>query len=336
MNCDPPTKTRDIIMIPRHLARNWFYLAIVCAFSVGWGVPVLGEWMKALGVTPYLVAVAFFFNGFTLSTDSLLGSLREWRILLINALLIFIISPALMWGVRALLPGGNSLLGQGFQLVALVPTMLVSAVVLTRTAKGDGAVALYLTVFANLLAILLVPPLLLLTLGSFGARLNIAETSLNLLITVLVPTILGQAARNRFPKWAHAHAGQISTLSMCTILLFIITGLSALPHGHLSVGIWLLVIGGVLLLHLALLAIGRLAGRAWRVPEPACRALTFCSSQKSMVFVILLWERLYAHRGAAYGIVVLPGILYYVMELITDSVLAQWWGHRQGRRAKQL
>jgi predicted Na+-dependent transporter len=79
---------------------------------------------------------------------------------------------------------------------------------------------------------------------------------------------------------------------------------------------------------LLLLCFGWLTGIALNIDVAARKALTFCSSEKSMVFVILLWERLYAHLGVKYCIVVLPGILFYIIELITDSVLAQWWGHR--------
>jgi predicted Na+-dependent transporter len=310
------------------LARYWFYLAILLVFLLGRSVPAIGQEMTRLGLLPYLVAVAFLLNGFTLSTESLFGSVRQWRILLAVALLVFVISPGMMLLLRHCLPGGASPLGQGFQLVALVPTMLVSAVVLTRTARGNGALALLLTVMANLLAILLIPPLIAFTLGSAGIKLHIADTSLNLVVTVLLPTLLGQCARLFWPVWAERYARFVGVLSQTTILLFVLIGLAALPSAHLAAGIWWLVIAGVLSFRVLLLALGWLSGMAIRIDGPARKALTFCSSEKSMVFVVLLWERLYAHRGAEYGLVVLPGILFYLIELVTDSMLAQWWRHR--------
>ena len=322
-------------VIAHHLARFWFYPTLLGAFLLGCFVPSLGQAMNRLDVLPYLVGAAFFLNGFTLSTRSLLGSFRQWRILLAAVLLIFLIAPGLMFLLCHYLPGGQSPLGQGFQLVALVPTMLVSAVVLTRTARGNGALALFLTVMANLLAILLVPPLIALTLGSSGSTLHIADTSLTLVGTVLLPTLLGQYARVHLQTWAVRHERPIGILSQSTILLFILIGLGALPHGQIAGRSWLPVIGGVLAFRVLLLGLGWLAGLLLRLDGAARKALTFCSSQKSMVFTVLLWERLYAHRGALYGLVLLPGILFYIVELVTDSILAQWWAMKsEGRRVK--
>jgi predicted Na+-dependent transporter len=316
---------RFFFRVARGCVRFWFYLAILCVFALGWFVPAIGREMNRVGLLPYLVAIAFFLNGFTLSTQSLIGSFRQWRILLVTALLVFIVAPLIMFALCALLPNGHSPLGQGFQLVALVPTMLVSAMVLTRTARGNGALALFLTVMANLLAIILIPPLIAFTLGASGVKLPIADTSLNLMITVLLPTVLGQVARRCWPVWAVRHERKVSILSQCTILLFILIGFAALPREHFSVQLWVLVIAGVLGFRLLLLSLGWLGGKIIRIDAASCKALTFCSSEKSMVFVILLWERLYASRGPLYGLAVLPGILYYLIELVTDSTLAQWW-----------
>lgn len=308
------------------MARYWYYLGIVGMFLLGWVHPSLGLWLKSVGVTPYLVGAAFFLNGFALSPASLLGSLRQWRILCLALLTTFVGSPALVWAARHLLPGGDGLIAQGFQLVSLVPTLFVSAVVLTRLAKGNAAVALYLTVASNLLAIVTAPALVLLTLGTSGLSLNLTGTAVSMVFTVLLPTLAGQFARVRWKAWAERHAGLITVASQCTILAFIVTGVSALPRSVLSPSVVLYALAGGVALHLALIGLGRLGAQLIHAAEPDRRALIFCSAEKSFVFDVLLCERLFAGDSTSFGLVLLPGIVYYLLELTIDSFLAQWWG----------
>lgn len=303
----------------RALALFWFYLALVVVFALGWYVPGIGTALSQAGITPYLVAFAFFLNGFTLSTESMAESARHWYIALPAVVLIFIVSPALALLMRAVIPGGHAAVGVGFQLAAGVPTMLVSAVIITRMAGGNGAAALYLTVLANMLAIVVVPPLMQLTLHLQGKHL--AGTALSLAITVLLPTVLGQLARYRWSAWASAHARQIGVVSQLVILLFIITGLAELPRERLSPLLLLGLTALCLTHHVLLLLAGHTTGALMRVDVPTRRALAFCASQKSIAFMTLLWRQI-----PVMGIAVLPGIIYYVTELAFDSLLAQWWG----------
>lgn len=307
------------------LARYWYYLGIVTMFLIGWTHPSVGLWMKSVGVTPYLVAIAFFLNGFALSTESLLGSLKQWRILCVALLITFAVSPAMIWGIRQLIPGGDSLIGQGFQIVSLVPTLFVSAVVLTRIAKGNAAIALYLTVVSNLLAIIVAPILIMLTFGRHGAKLNLTSTSISMIFTVLIPTIAGQVARKRWENWAVCHAKLVTITSQCTILIFIINGVASIPRSVLNPSVVLIAIAGGIILHIVLMGIGNMASSLLGLDERTRRAMIFCSAQKSFVFNVLLCEHLFAGNNNAFGLAILPGIIYYLLVLAIDSVIAQRW-----------
>jgi sodium/bile acid cotransporter 7 len=306
--------------------RFWFYGALALVFAVGWYLPGVGGGMKRMGVTPYLVAVAFFLNGFTLPTAALRQGLRQWPLLLGALLLTFGWPTLIVFCGRSLVPGGDTPLGQGLQLLAAVPTTLASAIVLTRIAGGDGAIALYLTVVANLLGVVIAPFLLHLTLGVAGAEIDLQGTVGSLALTVVVPTLVGQLAHWQWASWSQRHLKGLGVLSQVTVLLFILTGLVALPREGISVriggGICALVLG----LHVMQLGVGALLGHLWRAARPTRLALTLCVGQKSLVLSVFLWERLLDPLGAAYGIAVLPAIAYYIIELVGDSVLAQWWG----------
>ncbi len=308
------------------LSHGWYYLALAAVFVLGWRWPQLGAPIDT--ATPYLVAFAFFLNGFTLSTTALVGNLRQGWLLIAAMLITFILPAALVFILRKLLPGGDTPLAIGFQLLAVVPTTLVSAVVLTRVANGNGALALYITVLANLLAIVLVPPLMQATLGRAGAQLPIAPITLKLVYTVLLPTLGGQFVRRVARGWAIRHVRLLGVIAQITVLLFIISGLAGLPGDTLSPMLLARVIAGAVLLHLTLLALADLGGRLLRIDTPSRFALVLSTSQKSLVAAMLLWRLLLKPLGADFALATLPLLIYYVAELVIDSTLAQWWGHR--------
>jgi sodium/bile acid cotransporter 7 len=307
------------------LEHNWYYVGIAAMFIVGWKYQSVGLWMKSIGITPYLIALAFFLNGFALSAESLLGSVKQWRILVCALLIVFGVSPALVFALRQIIPGGHSLIGDGFQILAIVPILFVSPVVLTRMAKGNAAVALYLIVASNLLAIVVAPLLIKLTLGTSGAGLDIKSTMVNMFYTVLLPTALGQVSRKKWEMWAREHAKLITTISQCTILIFIISGISALPKSAISSSVALTTLAIGVAMQAVLLGIGSLGGHILKTKQPERRALIFCTAQKSFVFNILLCGHVFGGHSTAFGLAVLPGIIYYLIALTVGSIIAQHW-----------
>jgi predicted Na+-dependent transporter len=311
------------------LTRYWFYLALAGVFILGWTIPAIPVRLKASNVMPWLVAVAFFLNGFVLATEEVLASLRQWRPLVVAALIGFGVAPLLVYLARLAIPGGGGVYGEGFQLLAAVPTMLVSTVVLARIARADVALALYITVATNLMAIIVVPVLLRLTLSS-DIDVRVGDTALNLLLTVLVPTVLGQLVHWRWPAWSARYTRPASILSQCVILGFILTGL---PQQQAPVPTWAALIAIALVFHLVLFAIAAASARGLRLDRPTAHSLTFCGAQKSMAFLALLFARVFGPAikdNPAYALAILPGLCFYLVELTLDSVIAQRWADDEG------
>jgi len=309
------------------LERCWFYLALAAAFGAGWFAPALGKGMDAIGMTPYLVALAFFLNGLTLPTDSLVGGLRQWPLLAVGMLNTFVLPLAVVALAFQLLPGEDTPLGIGFLMLAVVPTTLVSAVVLTRLAGGNGAVALYLTVLANLLAIVLVPLLMRAALpGGEGAQIPLLITVFKLIYTVLLPTVGGQLLRIVTFRWVDSRRRRLNFISQITILLFVVNGMAALPHHTLSPVLWGGVMVGAVLLHMLLMLTAEGSARLLRADAPTRRAFTLSTSEKSLAVAVVLRTQLFPGLG---GLVLLPAIMYYVAQLIIDNILAHRWGKLQ-------
>jgi len=309
------------------LERCWFYLALAFSFGAGWFAPALGKGMESAGMMPYLVALAFFFNGLTLSTESLVGGLRQWPLLAIGMLNTFVLPLVVVALAFQVLPGEQTPLGIGFLMLAVVPTTLVSAVVLTRLAGGNSAVALYLTVLANLLAIVLVPLLMraALPVGE-SAQIPLLNTVFKLVYTVLLPTAGGQLLRIVVHRWVDKRRRGLNVISQITILLFVVNGMSELPHHALSPLTWGGVVLGAVLLHLLLMLTAEGSACLLRAGEPMRRAFIFSTSEKSLAVAVVLRTQLFPMLG---GLVLLPAIVYYVAQLIIDNILAHRWGNNK-------
>jgi sodium/bile acid cotransporter 7 len=308
----------------RFFDRGWFYLALAASFGAGWLAPSLGKGMDDVGMMPYLVAFAFFLNGLTLSSESLAGGLRQWPLFalaMVNTFVLPLVAVVLAFRV---LPGEHSALGIGFLMLAVVPTTLVSAVVLTRIAGGNGAVALYITVLANLLAIIVVPLLMRAVLSSFADRhIALWATALKLAYTVLLPTVGGQLLRLVAHRWADRRHRALGVISQLTILLFVVNGMAALPHGALSPAVWGGVLLAAVLLHVLLLLAAEGGGRLLEADTPTRRAFSLSTSEKSLAVAVALSKQLFATTN---GLVLFPTIVYYVAQLVIDNVLAHRWG----------
>ena len=306
------------------LDRHWFYPALAASFAAGWLAPALGKAMDGIGMTTWLVALAFVLNGLTLSTESLVGGLRRWPLFALAMVNTFLLPLLLVLLAFRILPGQDTALGTGFLLLAVVPTTLVSAVVLTRVAGGDGATALYITVIANLLAIIVVPLLLQTVLAGAGDRqIELWGTALKLTYTVLLPTFAGQLLRLAVHRWVDRHRRLLGVVSQGIILVFIINGTASLPHGALSPALWGGVLLAGLLLHGVLLLAAEGGGRLFKADRPTRRAFSLSASEKSLAVAVVLTKQLFPTLG---GMVLFPSIVYYVAQLIIDNILAHRWG----------
>jgi sodium/bile acid cotransporter 7 len=73
-------------------------------------------------------------------------------------------------------------------------SILSNIQILTRSANGNDAAALFNTTVSNLLGMVITPLLLLIFLGRSGNSVSTLQTVLiSLLFTVLVPLLIGQA-----------------------------------------------------------------------------------------------------------------------------------------------
>ena len=159
----------------------------------------------------------------------------------------------------------------GIIMVGCVPGAMASNV-LTLSARANVSYSVSLTTTATLLSPLVVPVALKLTLGQLRTfpREKMIEMSLMLLLTVVVPVVVGHLLSRRFGVWEAGarRTGPAVANLMILWIIAIVVGLNRDRLAHFDVAILL----GLLMINLGGYLAGYLGGRLFRLPRPMRRA----------------------------------------------------------------
>jgi sodium/bile acid cotransporter 7 len=211
----------------------------------------------------------------------------------------------------------------------VLPSTVQSSIALTSIAQGNVAGAICAATASNLAGIVLTPILFTALARMHGGATNISGIG-QIVLQLLVPFLLGHLLRPAIGSWAERNRPILAITDRGSILIVVYTSFSAaVVHG-----IWHQVpvrsmesLGAIVasLLAIALLttiAATRTAGLA-KADEVA---VVFCGSQKSLVSGVPIASALFS--GPAAGVMLLPIMLYYPMQLLVGAGLARWYAAR--------
>ena len=198
----------------------------LAAVMLGMGLGLVPEDFRRIGRDPKAVAA---------------GSLAQVVLLpLLGALIVWLVPmpPPIAVGlmVVAICPGGPS------------------SNLITYLARGDVALSVTLTAISSLITVFTIPLLanqaLRLLMGTEAQfSLPIGSTMLQILLITLVPTAIGMALRQRFPKGAIRLEAQVSRLAAALLGLIIVLVLlkegARLPEFIAKVGLAALLLNGL-------------------------------------------------------------------------------------------
>jgi solute carrier family 10 (sodium/bile acid cotransporter), member 7 len=306
------------------LLKRWFLVLLavgltLAAYRPGWLQPLTDRLEPRI-----VVGAALFFMAASLEGGRLVRALLHplpalWAVFVSYALL-----PALAWMAGALLPEGD--LRIGLIIVASVPCTLASAVLWTRLAGGDEAVAL-LVILLTTAASWLVTTGWLVWMTGTEVVTDVGGMMRNLLLVLLVPVALGQLGRTLAPlrRTLDRHQvalGVVARLLVLSIILRAAVDVSIrlterpaeLPFGPVVLTLIL-----CLATHLAALTVGFWGGLVLGFDRPSRIAVAFASSQKTLPVALYLFDTYF--KGAA-PLAVLPLVFYHVGQLVVDTFIA--------------
>jgi BASS family bile acid:Na+ symporter len=297
-----------------------FWLVVSSAVALVWPVDRMG--MDPFAVSRWwlwsLIALTMFCLGSLVRPDELrpLRSKPWWVVLGVATQLI--VMPLAAWTATQLISLEPEM-AAGVILVGCVPGAMASNV-LTHTAGGSVAYSVSLTTVATLLSPLSVPTVLsLFAVQADASLINPVQTSVLLLLTVVLPTVMGYFLTRRLSqvdRWAVRWAPTVA--SVC--LLWIIASVVAGNRDRLTDAAALLVLA-LLVVNLVGYAAGYGIGRSFRLPSAFRRALTLEVGMQNAGLGTALAATLYGPGTLA----TIPTAVYTFGCMLTGTVLAVCW-----------
>jgi len=268
-----------------------------------------------------LVSVTMFAVGTLLSDDEVRGVVRRWPTVLGGTALQYISMPLLAW----IIARGWGLSGPaltGVLLVGCVPGAMASNV-LTLAARGNTSYSVSLTTLATLLSPLMVPLVMQLALGQsveVAGQLDALRTSRTLVLTVVLPVVLGFTIRRfscRVSQWCERWSSTVANVAILLIIAMVVAN----NRDRLQ-QLSLPLLPPLLILNLAGYLTGYGGGWALRFDEPKRRALTLEVGMQNAGLGAALAANMFSPEAS-----VAPAI-YTFGCMFTGTLLAWGWAWR--------
>lgn len=325
----PPTRSSWI----EHIVKNYLLLVFAVAITVAMSWPTPGLAVSSVIVEDVHViqalntSLVFLVSGLTLNIGDLRAALKAWLGSLYGVPAILLITPCLGFAAThiQLQPPEFS---TGVAIFCAVPTTLGVGVSLTAAAKGNQALALFLTVFTNLLGILTVPfGLKLILAGSDTLSVNPARLVASLLLTVLLPTILGILCRH-YIRWVavmvKSHKVKLTLFSHTNLALIMwqaLSGARAVLVAQRFISILVIIAVGILQ-HLIYLAFNALAVICLRLQAREAIAVFIMTSQKSAPVAVTVIAYISSDTKLQ-GLLSVPAIIGQLAQIFMGTVLVR-------------
>jgi sodium/bile acid cotransporter 7 len=321
------------------LFKRWFLLSLLVLIPAGLALgsqfsDEVRGFLKLRFLPPTITAVVLFLMSFSLDSGQLKKSFRSPGPVILAFLVNFAAIPLMGW---ALMPAQLQVdFAIGLMIAASVPCTMAAASVWTRKAGGNDAVSLFVTVSTNGLCFVITPFWLNLTTTG-NVQLDFWAMFWRLVMTVLIPTAVGQLAR-LLPSAAgvaRRHKTAMGAAAQICILVIIFSAACAAgmqlsndgpkPSAAGVALVWACCI----LLHVAAMGIGRSLSRLLGFERGELIAVVFAGSQKTIPIGLLIATDVAMFGdpnllGPGQGVpfAVFPVLMYHASQLFIDTAVA--------------
>lgn len=261
-----------------------------------------------------LLGVVMFGMGLATKVEDFKVVFRRPLDIAIGCAAQFTIMPTLAW-VLSRLFGLDEALTVGVVLVGCCPGGTASNVI-TYLAKGDLALSVGMTGVSTILAPFLTPALTLLIAGK-TVDVDASGMFVGILWVVILPILLGFAAKRFFPKATEKAVRFMPTVSSVAIAIIIMLILAVNAKRLFTGGLTVFIV--VVLHNVCGLALGYMLAAALRLAEPKRRALCIEVGMQNSG----LAASLAAVHFAAYPMAAVPGAIFSVWHNMSGAFLAR-------------
>jgi len=310
---------------------NLFILLMVAMVALAWLFPEPGSRngpLHLVQIGNVGVTFIFFFYGLKLEPAKLLAGLGHWKMHVLIQATTFLIFPLLILVLRTFFYSSESdLLWLGTFYLAALPSTVSSSVVMVSIAGGNISAGIFNASISSLLGIFVTP--LWMNIFVSNSSLSTDDLSgviLNLCLQVLLPVVVGLALHSRLGFLAERFKNQLRYFDQMIILLIVYRAFCDSFRNRMFEGYSvteLAVLGSLMLmLFFVMLALMQILSVGMGFSREDRITVIFCGSKKSLVQGALMGQVLFP-EAAAFGIVLLPLMLYHALQLVAGSILAQ-------------
>jgi len=261
------------------------------------------------------VVASMLAMGLSLTMAQILQPLKNVRLVILALVANFVLVPLLAYGITRLIP-----LDQSLQIGLIVLSTVAGAPFLVKevqAAKGNLALGVGLMFLLMIVTIIYVPLALPVLLP--GVEVNPWDIAKSLIMTMLLPLVLGLLFRSNSPEDAQHWAPMLNKASGLALLLMLVTGVG------LNVSNIISLIGSLGFLALILFVVGSLAiGFLLSGRDPAVRSVMGLGTAQRNVAAAILVSTLNFP-----GTLTIPYVL--VASIVLPLILiptARWLGKR--------
>lgn len=317
-----------------HLSRlpqHFSLLSQVIVILLAYAYPPIGAIYLAPQITATWIAVIFIFimAGLSLKTEELTNAFKQWQFNLFVQIFNFGVVSSTVYGVSRGLVAANVIdqsLADGMVVCASLPMTINMVLVLTKSADGDEAAAIFNAAFGNMVGVFLSPVLILGYLGVTG-EVDLLTVFYKLCLRVVLPVAIGQILQ-KFSKTVVAfvkkHKPKFKQAQQYSLVFIVYTVFckTFMEESQSNVGdIFLMILFQFVLLCLFMGVSWILLKLLFR-NDPALRVMgLFGCTHKTVAMGVPLINAIYESNPLV-GLYTLPLLIWHPMQLLIGSFLA--------------
>jgi sodium/bile acid cotransporter 7 len=309
------------------LIKYWFFVGIAVVVVLAFVMPSVGIFVREYKVLKIGIFLAFLVTGMTLDTSQVFRQLKDYKVLLAAVLSSLFIFPVISFMVAKMVFANHPDIVLGILIITTAPVTVASGTVMTGIAKGNIPLSLFICVLCNAVAIFTIPLMLKFFISfEHPIQLPALNMMLNLIITVLVPTVIGQLIRPKVKKHVIIFKKQISLFNQGVVLLIIFNAVAGATKELVSAGSSIFAIFVfMVILHSLFLFFNNKLAKLIKLDRPSISAFTIHTSQKTLTVSYLVWAGYFAE---SFPMALIPCIAYHLVQSITDTIVAEKMGQK--------
>ncbi len=280
----------------------------------------------------FMIFAIFIISGLVIETSQIRAGIRDIRSTLLALALILAAAP-LAARVLYMLPMETGV-ALGFFIVAAMPTTLSSGVVMTGTAGGNMAHALFVTILSNFIAVVSIPVVLsyLLTLlHHTGGQFSIDQSAIvmKLFFLVVLPLAAGMFIKGSVFRNRDIPASKLQVINQCLVIAVVFISISGAKNVLLERGgVFFYVALLAFVFHIMLLTASFCLVRLSGIERGRRESIIFMGSQKTLPLSIVIQVTYFPQFGTA----LLVCVIHHVVHLMIDGFLSTEMGRKERSR----